>query len=606
MLEEARSHQQAGRFADAAPLFAQRADAGGNDEEAWYARWQYARCLRDLSDEGGFLRQALMAFNQRPQRAEPLYDLARFYRERSMNDASVLFCEAGLALPPPEPGALFLEEFVYTAGLREEYSIAANYGRDPARKDRGYAACNWLALNREIPSSPRDLARSNLRAYMQPAAAIMPSFAARPIRFTPPHGYRPMNPSVARWGDRIVLVLRTVNYTVTEDGRYVTPNGAPDLTQNFLLWLNDELEVQSSAEILPPADLPMPAFDDASALADLRLFAWREGLWCVACYRELTAQGWYEQVLARVAGGPPGPCRLIDWRVLRPKMPDWHEKNWMPRVIGDELQFIYKCDPTRVLDDGMRTLVETTPAIAADEFKGGSQAIPFDACPWHGTGGGWLVLIHEVRERISDGWRDYRHRFVWFDEASVLRGVSRPFYFSKPGIEFAVGLAWHPDGKRLLISYGVRDSEAWIATVDAGEVRQVLEDAERLPSGTPGTGRSLDVSFRQKKGGSSESAAEPAELGFVSNRLDVGRQAAPRHGQPRARAARRPGRGRRDDHPVPHQERSGRRARRPQRGRQDADRRRGRNPRRQATARPAQGDRGLWQTGTPLCSSFVH
>jgi hypothetical protein len=505
MFEEARSHQQAGRFADAAPLFAQRADAGGNDEEAWYARWQYARCLRDLSDEGGFLRQALMAFNQRPQRAEPLYDLARFYRERSMNDASVLFCEAGLALPPPEPGALFLEEFVYTAGLREEYSIAANYGRDPARKDRGYAACNWLALNREIPSSPRDLARSNLRAYMQPVAAIMPSFAARPIRFTPPRGYRPMNPSVARWGDRIVLVLRTVNYTVTEDGRYVTPDGAPDLTQNFLLWLNDELEVQSSAEILPPADLPMPAFDDASALADLRLFAWREGLWCVACYRELTAQGWYEQVLARVAGGPPGPCRLIDWRVLRPKMPDWHEKNWMPRVIGDELQFVYKCDPTRVLDDGMRTLVETTPAIAADEFKGGSQAIPFDACPWHGIGGGWLVLIHEVRERISDGWRDYRHRFVWFDEASVLRGVSRPFYFSKPGIEFAVGLAWHPDGKRLLISYGVRDSEAWIATVDAGEVRQVLEDAERLPSGTPGTGRSLDVSFRQKKGGSSES-----------------------------------------------------------------------------------------------------
>jgi hypothetical protein len=177
----------------------------------------------------------------------------------------------------------------------------------------------------------------------------------------------------------------------------------------------------------------------------------------------------------------------------------------MPRVIGDELQFIYKCDPTRVLDDGMRTLVETTPAIAAAEFKGGSQAIPFDACPWHGTRGGWLVLIHEVRERISDGWRDYRRRFVWFDEASVLRGVSRPFYFSKPGIEFAVGLAWHPDGKRLLISYGVRDSEAWIATVDAGEVRQVLEDAERLPSGTPGTGRSLDVSFREKKGGSSES-----------------------------------------------------------------------------------------------------
>jgi hypothetical protein len=476
MLEEARSHHQAGRFAEAAPLFAQRANAGGNDEEAWYARWQYARCLRDLGDEGGFLQQALMAFNQRPQRAEPLYDLARFYRERSMNDASALFCEAGLALPHPEPGASFIEEFVYTAGLREEYSITANYARDPARKDHGYAACNWLAVNRLIPSEPRDLARSNLRHYMQPASAMMPSFATRPIPFTAPHGYHPMNPSVARWGEHIVLVLRAVNYTVTEDGRYErSADGSRHLTRNFLLWLNHELDVKSSGEVLPPENLPKPAFDDHSAFGDLRLFSWRDALWCTACYRELTPQGWYEQVVARIGGEPPGPYRLTDWSVLRPEPPRRDEKNWMPQVVGSKLRFIYRCDPTRVLDAEAKTVVERTPAIAADDFKGGSQAIPFD--------GGWLALIHEVRQWIADGRRDYRHRFVWFDAANVLRGVSRQFMFQKGGIEFAAGLAWHPDGKRLLVSYGVRDGEAWIATVVAGEIQQVLEDAERLPSG---------------------------------------------------------------------------------------------------------------------------
>ncbi len=473
----AQSYRDAGQKTKAAQTYAKRAEMGGWDEEAWYARLQQARCLRDLKDDGGFIREALAAFNQRPQRAEPLYDLARFYRERGMNAASVLFSEFGLTLPRPEQDILFLEDFVYEAGLHEEYSIAANYARDPARKDRGRDACNWLALNRKIPAGNRNLARSNLLFYVESASTMMPSFVARPVGFTPPDGYQPTNPSVARWGEQIMMVQRTVNYIMTGDNQYETPNGAPIHTRNFLLRLDPSLDTQSSTEILPPADMPEPLYEPVKGFEDMRLFAWRGELWCISNLRELTAEGWCEQVLARIDQSAPGDCRLTDWRVLRPEGPRLHEKNWMPLVDDDRLQFIYLCDPTRILDEQARTVAENVPAITAEQFRGGSQAIPFD--------GGWLALIHEVLWWTAPGRRSYQHRFVWLDKSRIVRGVSRAFFFHEKAIEFAAGLAWHPDGKRLMVSFSVGDHESWIATVDADEVRGVLQDVERLPSGAP-------------------------------------------------------------------------------------------------------------------------
>jgi FkbM family methyltransferase len=456
---------------------AKRSDAA---EEIWYGRLQEARCHWALGDNGGFVRQALSLFDERPDRGEPLFDLARFHRERGLHETAVHFAEAGLALERPEKDAAFVEDFVYETGLQEELSIAAFYCREPGRKDRGAAACNWLALNRNIPAAPRDRARSNLSFYAKSAAEIMPSFAARHIDFTPPEGWHATNPSVARFGNGIVMVLRAVNYALGEDGNYLTPNGTPITTRNFLLGLNAELDVEWSFEILPPSDLPAPVYGLALGFEDLRLFAWRGALWCTATLRELTPEGWCQQVLARIDESLKDECRLTNWQVLAPEGPRRHEKNWMPLVPpgpaedgNERLRFFYLCDPTRLVDESGGTVAETTPAIAAEEFRGGTQAIAFAA--------GWLALVHEVVAGATYRDRAYHHRFVWFDAAGALRGVSRPFFLQKRGVEFAAGLAWHPDGKCLIISYGVGDGEAWVATVDMDDVACLLEDTRRLP-----------------------------------------------------------------------------------------------------------------------------
>jgi glycosyltransferase involved in cell wall biosynthesis len=478
-----RTLQDSGHSAEAATTYAKRAAMEGWDEEAWYARVLEARCLLALNDETGFQRAALAAFDQRPQRAEPLYDLARYYRERGMNSASLLYAEAGLALDRPGPNARFVEDFVYTTGLREEYSIVAFYSSDPQRKERGHVAADWLTLSRAATPAARALARSNVDFYCEPARTLMPSFRARPVGFTPPEGWWATNPSIAHRGDQIVIVQRCVNYTLTETGEYRTANGAPIATRNFLLRMNGDLRVASAMEVLPPLDLPPPTFDLVLGFEEVRPFVWRGELWCCATLRERTPEGWCEQVMARIDCPPSGPARLTDWCVMRPEGPRRHETNWMPLISGDELRFIAACDPVRVVNEQARTVAETTPSIAADLFRGGSQAIAFDR--------GWLALIHEAGGQ--GGTRSLWHRFVWLDAGFALRGVSRRFCLQQPGVEVASGLAWHSDGECLLITFGINECEAWLATVKAEEVRAILSDTEGLLATGPGDATSWKV-----------------------------------------------------------------------------------------------------------------
>lgn len=169
----AQSYRDAGRMQEAAAAYAKRAEMGGWEEETWYARWQYARCQRALGDEAGFVGTALAAYNQRPWRAETLCDLAQYYRERGMHHASLMFSEPGLSLGLPTD-ILFVDHLAHTVKLKEEFSIAAFYSHDPAKRSLGHDVCDWLSLNPAVPKPSRDLARSNLFFYVEPLAGLTP------------------------------------------------------------------------------------------------------------------------------------------------------------------------------------------------------------------------------------------------------------------------------------------------------------------------------------------------------------------------------------------------------------------------------------------------
>jgi tetratricopeptide (TPR) repeat protein len=97
---------------------------------------------------------------------------------------------------------------------------------------------------------------------------------------------------------------------------------------------------------------------------------------------------------------------------------------------------------------------------------------------------GWLAIGHEAVV-FDDGARVYSHRWVWFDGNWRLRRISPGFFLREHGIEFVAGLA--QDGDELLLSFGVRDREAWFGRVALAEVLSMLEQVmQDTPQGTTG------------------------------------------------------------------------------------------------------------------------
>jgi glycosyltransferase involved in cell wall biosynthesis len=449
-----------GRFTEAIKAYRERVALGGFPEERWYAQFRRALCCQHMDQTHAFVFNMLAAYQMRPTRAEPLVALAKHYRERGDNHASLLFSTAALALPYPKDDLLFVDDHANRHGARDEFSICAWY--EPQLRSRGAQVCDEIVLSRTASAPSREQARANQYWYLQPLKEHVPSFKPQQIEIPVADGYAATNPSVVIHLGRITVLVRAVNYAITSEGHYVarTPNGTgagPDCirTRNYLVSYHGQ--ERSVHELALPPDWPEPQYQLVRGFEDSRLFEWKGTLWTSSCVRERTPEGWCEQVIAPISGDQYG----VGWKQVLPAERR-HEKNWMPWVIDGELVFVYRLD-TLVNTEG-EVIAHYDLDIETGHISGGSQVIR--VAPRR-----YLALVHEARTIPGrPGNRYYQHRFVAFGRASLLTHISRPFVFHDRQIEFAAGLAYFPAEKQLMVSYGVRDAEAWTAVMSVDEV----------------------------------------------------------------------------------------------------------------------------------------
>ena len=171
----AQSYRDADDQIAALAAYTRRALMGGWEEEVFYSLLQCARCLEAL---GAPWEQALAAYLRcwqfRPSRAEPLYWLAKHYREHREYDLGALFARRAALIALPEQDRLFIAADVYTWRVKDELSICEYFvGRVP----ESFELYTQLLECADLPESERErvlLNRSFATPHMQAVASAYP------------------------------------------------------------------------------------------------------------------------------------------------------------------------------------------------------------------------------------------------------------------------------------------------------------------------------------------------------------------------------------------------------------------------------------------------
>lgn len=476
----AQTYRDLGDHERALALYGERAERGGFAEEAFYAAFQHAVLSADLDWPRG--RELLAdAWERRPERIEPLYEIAVRARNAGESEFADWATEIGFGRPLPED-ILFVHRFAYDWGMSLERSLAL-----AARGDVGAAAAltDELLAKDDLPERAR-VALSANRVWLTRQGApadcrpghLAPARLAelcRAVEFSAlclPGDLgagAPVAASVAGGDEGLALLVSGSS----ADAPWL--HGVPSAAHPapVLLDLDHELAPTSTATIelatsdtgpsdTGPSDTgPIEREPIGTAATDLVLFTWRAGRWALDSAPAGT-------VIVALDGGPREPLTLAagsDQSARRPHA--------VPFVRGDDLYLVDGLRPFRVqrVDEAHRQLVPHR-SVATDCRFAGLRC----ASPGLSIDDGHLFV---AEQEMFIGGRPFPvHRFVAVDGALVPSGISRPFTFLGGAGERCAGIARRGDQVVLSVSDGQR---VVLVTVPLEAVISAIVPVESTP-----------------------------------------------------------------------------------------------------------------------------
>lgn len=119
-------------YKEAIYYFNKRIELGGWEEEAFYSYLRIALCHKDMmSSEDIIIKAFQTAYDFRPSRAEPLYELMLLYKNKGDIDLAIHYGEKAAKIPYPKEDVVFVWKTIYDYEilelLAECYYLTENY-----------------------------------------------------------------------------------------------------------------------------------------------------------------------------------------------------------------------------------------------------------------------------------------------------------------------------------------------------------------------------------------------------------------------------------------------------------------------------------------------
>ena len=478
----AQSYKDSGNFDEAIKHYKKRIEVGGWYEEIWQSHYQIAKCYECLKQPEEMEAWALKAFKFHPHRAEPIYFLLQYFKDRYEHFKAYHYYLKGKDIPFPKNDVLFIEYAIYDGLFEYENTILSCYVFNKSRQDSLTSMVSYINTKHHKIDNVWD----NIQYYIEPLTSSTYKGEYSKLFFPQIDEFQVSSCSVVPYKNKLIMNTRYVNYSIdskgsyhmrSADGNVKTRNGVTSLNTSYYPLDDVKMMKEESYKTYP---------SNIEGFEDVRLFVFKDKLHFTASSKNISSDG---KIVMTLGDYDPENLKMSNISIINPPKPSDCEKNWIYipyySLVGTEaaknkMNFIYGWHPLQIgavntsfdfkdTDEDksedkspsdeiklvqklqIHTTFETPRFFS--RFRGSSTICEYSGRLW--------CVAHFVKYTTP---RVYLHSVVTFNRETMKPELySLPFVFRKHAIEYCLG--FHIKEGKMCFIFSQNDNEPGFITI---------------------------------------------------------------------------------------------------------------------------------------------